>query len=220
MKWISPELEIWCNQNNGKVPNPLGAYQNEKFKFPTIELNNGDAISNFSDLVIYYKDLFHVKESNPLKPLLEASIFFYFSDESKYKFMFDAAFSNNIDLFTYTEALTQGFKKIIDMSKKYYKNEILNVKLCFGYDKNNLKEFKIVILNSKKFGKNFKDFRLGDDLTDLINMQINGLCDFYINAYFEDQGNTGIVNVWNGKPLKFNLCKDEIDGVEFLLKMH
>ncbi|MDB2612618.1 hypothetical protein N9Z00_02515, partial [Flavobacteriaceae bacterium] len=220
IKWISEELELWCKQNKGKVPNPLDAFQNENFRFQTIELKNGSSISNFSDLVIYFKHLFHIKNTNPLKLLIEESIFFNFNDKEKYRFLFDDGFSNNIDLFTYTEALIQAFDKIIETSKKYHDDEILDVKLYFGYDDNNFKEFKIVILNSKIFGKNFSDFRPGEDLTDLINKQINGLCDFYINAFFEDKQSVGIMNVWNGKQKEFKLYDQEIEGVEFILKMY
>jgi hypothetical protein len=106
------------------------------------------------------------------------------------------------------------------MSKNRHRDKRLNVKLYFGYDKNELKEFKIVILNCKIFGKNFCDFRLGDSLTDLIKSQINGLCDLYIKAYFDDKKSVGLVNIWNDKEMDFEECKEEIEGVEFILKMY
>lgn len=220
IKWISSELELWCKQHPEKVPNPLETFQNEKFRFETIALKNGDSISNFSDLVIYFKNLFHIKSTNPLKPLIEESIFFNFNDEDEYKFMYAEDFSEKIDLFTYTEALIQAFNKIIDMSKRYYENEPLIVKLCFDYDKNNLKVFKIIILNSKVFGKNFIDFRSGDDIQNLIKYQINGLCNFYIKAYFDDKRSNGFVNIWDGKPMEYEKIEEEIEGVEFILKMY
>lgn len=220
IKWTSPELETWTNQYPGKVPNPLGNFQNERFRFSTIELKNGESISNFSDLVIHFKHLFHIKNTNPLKSLIENSIFLNFNNQDDYKFSFDECFSNNIDLFTYTEALIQTFNKIIEMSKKYHENEKLDVKLCFDYDENHLKRFKIIILNSKIFGKNFIDFRIGDDIQNLIKHQINGLCDFYIKAYFDDKKCCGFVNIWNGKPMNFEPIEGEIEGVEFILKMH
>jgi hypothetical protein len=220
VKWGSEELELWCAQNIGKVPNPLDAFQTEKFRFQTIELKNGSSLSNFSDLVIYFKHLFHIKNTNPLKLLIEESIFYNFNNNEEYRFLFDEGFSHNIDLFTYTEALIQAFDKIIVVSKEYHGDEILDVKLYFGYDENNLKEFKIVILNSKLFGKNFSDFRPGEKLTPLIDKQINGLCNFYIKAFFEDKKSNGVMNVWNGKQKVFKPCDEEIEGVEFILKMY
>ena len=220
IKWISEELMLWCKENKGKVPSPLDAFQKEKFRFKTIEFKNGTSISNFSDLVIYYKHLFHIKNGNSLKPLIEDSIYLNFSEDEKYSFIFDQSFSNNIDLHTYIEPLIQVFNKIIIMSKKYHHEDILKVKIYFNYDKDEMKEFKIVILNSPTFGKNFIDFRYGDDLKNLINKQINGLSNFYIKGFFEDKKSIGLVNVWNGKEMEFKEETEEIEGVEFILKMH
>lgn len=220
IKWISPELENWCKQNPGKVPNPLEKFQNERFRFTTIELKNGESISNFSDLVIHFKNLFHIKSTNPLKPIIEQSIFFNFREQDDYKFSFAEDFSDKIDLFTYTEALIQAFDRIVVMSKKYYEKETLNVKLCFDYDESNLKLFKIIILNSKIFGKNYVDFRGGDDIKNLIIHQVNGLCNFYVKAYFDDKKSNGLVNIWDGKAMEFEPIEGEIEGVEFILKMY
>lgn len=219
IKWTSPELFQWSTANSGKVPNPSDAFQVEKFRFNTIELNNGNSISNFSELVIYFKNLFHFKNGNTLKSKLEETIFMHFQNE-QFNIRFDNEFSERIELFTYSESLMQAFVKIIN--QKYHKDNfpILDVKLYFNYDADNLKEFKIVILNSKEFGKHFIDFRLGDDFTNLIDKQINGLCDFYIKAYFDDQMSVGMVNIWNGKPMEFIPSNKEIEGVEFILKMY
>jgi|TARA_B110000114_G_scaffold2306_1_gene2247 hypothetical protein len=221
MKWVSDELKTWCKSNLGKVPNPGdGLNQNERFGFQTIELSNGGEIKNYSELVEYFKHLFHIKLENPLKSIIENKIFLDFNNEEEYHFEFDNEFSFTIDLFTYVETLMQAFSKIILMSKNRHRDKRLNVKLYFGYDKNELKEFKIVILNCKIFGKNFCDFRLGDSLTDLIKSQINGLCDLYIKAYFDDKKSVGLVNIWNDKEMDFEECKEEIEGVEFILKMY
>lgn len=219
IKWISPELEHWCKENPGKVPNPLEMFQNERFRFSTIELKNGESISNFSDLVIHFKNLFHIKNTNPLKPLLENSIFAnYNSDE--YDIQFAPDFSDNIDLFTYTETLLQAFIRIINMSKKHHEGEVLKAKLSFKYDEEQLKVLRVIILNSKVFGKNYVDFRGGDDIQNLIKYQINGLCNFYIKAYFNDKEDIGIVNVWDEKPMSFKMIEEDIEGVEFILKMY
>jgi len=61
IKWSSPELLEWANNNPGKVPNPLDEFQREKFGFQTIHLNNGNTLTNFSELVIQFKNLFHFK---------------------------------------------------------------------------------------------------------------------------------------------------------------
>ena len=60
IKWISEELESWCKQNKGKVPNPLDAFQKEKFRFKTIELKNGSAISNFSDFSYFTSSIYFI----------------------------------------------------------------------------------------------------------------------------------------------------------------
>ncbi len=219
MKWTSPELNNWANINIAKVPNPSDAFQNEKFRFNTIDLNNGNSITTFSELVIYFKNLFHFKLGNTFKKLIEGVVFVHFNTD-KFNIVFDDNFSERIELFTYSETLMQAFVKIINLEfhKKNY--PILNVKLFFNYDSDNLKEFKIVILNSQIFGRDFTSFRYGDDFTDLINKQINGLCDLYVKAYFEDKNANGVVNIWNGKTLEFIPINEDIEGVEFILKMY
>lgn len=220
MKWISPELLNWCSNNPGKVPNALETFQNEKFRFETIKLKSGNKISNFSDLVIHFKHLFHIKRGNTLMDLIKISIFLNFNDKSNYTFTFDQDFSNTIDLFTYTDSLIQAFNRIIRMSKSHIQTGILNVNLSFGYDTENNKVFKITILNSKVFGKDFNSFRIGDDIENLIKYQINGLCNFYIKAYFNDKKANGLVNIWNGNEITFQELEEEIDGVVFIMKMY
>lgn len=228
-KWSSPELLQWAHSNPGKVPNPLDEFQREKFGFQSINLNNGRTLTNFSELVIYFKNLFHFKSSNKLKTKIEETIFLNFDDDG-YKFLFDLNFLEDIEIFTYSDSLMQAFVGIIKMSKKQFQNEILNVKLFLNYDEQSLKEFKIVILNSKKFKKHVsalksdnkieKTGRYGDDFTDLINKQLNGLCDFYIHAEFEDMLTIGIINIWNGLDVEFRPSGKEVEGVEFILKMY
>lgn len=219
IKWTSSELKIWANENVSKVPNPSDNFQTEKFRFNTIDLNNGNSISTFSELVIYFKNLFHFKNGNTFKSILEGAKFMHFNND-KFNITFDDNFSETIELFTYSETLIQAFIKIINL--KFHRDEypILNAKLYFNYDTHNIKEFKIVILNSKEFGRDFRSFRYGDDFTDLINKQINGLSDLYIKAYFRDMETNGIVNIWNGKPIDFKPINEEIEGVEFILKMY
>ena len=221
IKWTSQELESWCEQNKGKVPSPgSDRFQNERFRFTTIELKNGDSITSFSELVIYFKNLFHIKEANPLNTIIENEIFLNFNDDQKYSFEFDDNFSTSIELFTYTETLIQAFRSIVKISAKYHLNDILRIKLFFNYDENQKKELKIVIENSDIFGKDTTGFRLGDQFNLLIDKKINGLCDLYIKAKFNDKNTVGILNVWDGKLIKFIESNDEIEGVEFILKMH
>lgn len=221
IKWTSDELKTWCDSNPGKVPNPGDGFnQNIRFSFQTIELKSGDSLSHFTGLVKYFKHLFHIKHDNPLRPFIDDAIFLEFNNEVEYDFEFDNDFSYTIDLFTYVETLMQALIRIIKLSKNHYEEERLNVKLYFGYDEFNQKEFKIVILNSKQFGKNFCDFRLGDSLTSLIKYQVNGLCDLYLKAFFNDKNSVGIVNVWNGHNMEFIESEEAIEGVEFILKMY
>lgn len=230
IKWISPELIQWAIDNPGKFPNPLEEFQREKFGFQSINLNNGNTLTNFSELVIFFKNLFHFKSSNKLKTKIEEIIFLNFNDNNEYKFLFDSNFFEDIEIFTYSDSLMQAFVGVIKMSKKQFPNEKLDVKLFLNYDEQSLKEFKIVILNSIKFKKHVSALmpvdkieqigRYGDDFTDLIKKQLNGLCNFYIQAEFEDQQSIGIVNIWDGLPLEFKKTNKNIEGVEFILKMY
>ena len=48
INWTSEELASWCNQNEGKVPSPgSDRFQNERFRFTTIELKNGSFNNKF-----------------------------------------------------------------------------------------------------------------------------------------------------------------------------
>lgn len=222
IKWISPELLEWTNSNPAKVPSPLEEFQTDKFRFPTIDLKNGETLTNFSDLVIYFKNLFHFKSSNKLKNKIDEIIFLNFNDNS-YDFQFDSDFYEDIEIFTYSDSLMQAIVGIIKMSKQQFENEKLNVKFFLNYNESSLKEFKIVTLNSKKFKKHANALtheRYGDDFSNLINNQLNGLCNFYLQAEFEDKKSVGIINIWDGLPLEFIQSDKEIEGVEFILKMY
>ena len=92
------------------MPSPgSDRFQNERFRFTTIELKNGSLITSFSELVIYFKNLFHIKEANSFCTQLLRMRFFYISDDDqKYVFEFDDNFSTTIELFTYTETPDSG----------------------------------------------------------------------------------------------------------------
>ena len=65
--------------------------------------------------VIYFKNLFHFKNGNTFKSILEGAIFMHFNTD-KFNITFDDEFSETIELFTYSETLIQAFIKIINLS--------------------------------------------------------------------------------------------------------
>ena len=64
--------------------------------------------------------------------------------------------------------------------------------------------------------QNIKEGRFGTKLSDLIQNQINGLCDFYIQADF-DNNQFAQINLWNGEAIEPKPLKSYV-GVEFILK--
>jgi hypothetical protein len=120
-------------------------------RFPFVDdLNNllYDAVSSvrtFSDLVIYFKRLFHIRKDNSLKNLILTE------NEtrgwnSRIKFEIeDSDFPNNIEFFTDVDRLIQAYNIIIELTIEHKKmpDEKDHVKLSLS-EKDNRIEFSIL----------------------------------------------------------------------------
>lgn len=228
INWASAELLEWTKSNPGLVLNPgdkgqkTGSLRRNKgyqLNQRIISIYTGERINYFTELVLHFKNLFHLKQDNSLKTILEhinSSKGKNWNSFVDFKIV-ENDFKENLELFTDVEKLIQAYNKIIsiiiEVSKKKGIRAIVNLsfkeinnEICFG----------IHHMNSV-FGKSKEDTikRIGEEINSLISYQINGLCHLYLLADF---GNniSGKINLWDNKPRSI-LPIDEFNGVQYIL---
>lgn len=230
--WASKDLLEWGNNNPGIIPSPgrniAKKQRNIGYELPSALRSNltGRRILTLNELVLYFKSLFHIRRDNSLQDILK-----YTNEKEGYKnsniniVFSDTAFKNNIELFTDVDKLIQAYKSIIKICKKCHKEgDSISIELAFFEEGNNV-YFCIHDINSI-YGKSLKaaSERIGEAQSVLIEKQINGLCDLYIEADFDCQQYARIA-LWNehshplgGQPNieteKIDICK----GVKYILK--
>lgn len=230
--WASKELLEWGNNNLGIIPSPgrniAKKQRNNGYELPSALRSNltGRRILTLSELVLYFKSLFHIRRDNSLQEILA-----YTNEKEGYSsrniniVFSDTAFKNNIELLTDVDKLIQTYKRIIKICKNSHKEgDPVNIQLSFFEEKDSIC-FCIHDKNSV-YGKSLKAAteRIGKDQSELIEKLINGLCDLYIEADFDNQEFAKIA-LWNehsnplgGKP---NIEIEKIDncqGVKYILK--
>ena len=137
----------------------------------------------------------------------------------------DEKFKNNIELFTNVEKLVQAYKRIIEICRSCHKDdEILNIELSFFEDENYI-YLCIHDINSI-YGKSLDAAtkRIGEQHKKLIKNQINGLCDLFIEADFDNQESARIA-LWNensgpqSEDLNIEVSRMEhCQGVKYILR--
>ena len=222
ISWASPDLMNWALNNPGKVPNPDESLENQlgfELIRPFNSILKGERINSFSKLVYFFKYLFHIRSDNSLRKFIELN-----NVKKKWKDKFEFEINNdefydNLELFTDVDKLIQAYNKILKIILEVQVSNNLtkpNIKLSFKND-NTDTLFSIHHKNSvymKTIDNTLE--RIGSLQTNLIENQINGLCDLYIKADF---GNNHFaeVNLWNGKPRVATKLSNFI-GVEYILK--
>ncbi|MEN9548971.1 MAG: hypothetical protein RIR12_1562 [Bacteroidota bacterium] len=221
INWQSAELLEWYNNNIGFVPNPDSGLvienNNLGFNFTPFRSKIFDTtIGSFSQLVIHFKNLFHIRADNSLKKLIENV-----NAKNDWNERIECStinLRNNVEFFTDVNKLLQAYKKIItiilDISETHNlgKPEIdLSIK-----EDENVTLFSIHHKNStyKKTIKNTVE-RIGQKHTELIEKLINGVCDLYIQADFENN-EFARINIWDGEERKANTI-NKFCGVEYQL---
>lgn len=213
MNWANEELLAWSDAHPDCVPHPNGTLKNKqkvffKLRNPFISKLNGKKIRDFSDLVIHFKYLFHIRSDNSLRNLLE-----YRNEkwEAKIDFQFDKEFYENIELFTDVDKLLQIYDEILKNiteiipkdNKKYRLKEGEKHKIVLSfYEKGEEVYFEILHIHPHypfylKTSNNAIE-RIGDFQTSLIN-KINGIANLYIEADFKEEGKSYQINLWEGK---------------------
>ena len=176
---------------------------------------------------MYYKSLFHIKRDDNLRDkILYVYNNGYQTSEQKSlpwneKVQLTHNFDNSIELFTSVDKLLQAFVAImkicIDVQKQYSK-ELPQIEVGFYREEKTCRVcFYVHHLNSE-YRKSIDDTikRIGEQQTNLIKNQINGLCDLYIQADFGND-HYAEINLWDGKPREAKNIK-KIQGVKYILK--
>ena len=218
--WSNKNLEDWANKNHNIVPNPedslIEAMGNEGYPLekPFISKLTNKNIRKFSELVLFFKSLWHIKEDNSLQNILEKRNTDYkYKEWANIKFI---NFSQTLNLFTDVDKLFQAYSKIIDLIKENSNLNHQEIEISY-YEEGPKKVLSIHQLNTiwKKSISDTIERPFGNSMLPLIEKQINGLCDLLIQAKFEDNQNYE-VNLWDGKKRKAESIPF-FDGVKYLL---
>lgn len=220
VSWGSEKLKEWCLNNPTLVPNPglnlRRIIRYDGFEFDSfLSKNTNKRIVSFSDLVIHFKHLFHIRNDNSLKQIIESK---NTTENYTENIEFKINIPENIEFFSDVDKIIQAYGKIIEMILEFVNNNnkekpIIHLSL---YEENKEIIFSIHHTNSI-FGKTISNCinRVGEKEKNLISNQINGICKMKLKADF-GEGNFAEINLWNGQPRKSNEL-DVFEGVEFQL---
>lgn len=222
--WGCDELISWAEQNPGMIPNPgkniAKKQRNGGFHLATAFLSGttGERIMSFPQLVIFFKSQFHIRSDNSLKKILshvnqrwnDTDVIFSFSNER---------FNDNLDLLTDVDKLIQSYIKIINLCIECKsEEEPIQVELSFYDEQDGGHTFFEIHHQNSRYKKTLKNAmeRIGESQARLIENQINGLCDLYLEAVFSD-GVSARINLWDSSP--FNTTPiDNVIGVKYILR--
>lgn len=207
--WSHSEIAKWSNSHNIPPNSATEIFKNKKINAATCEgfTSNlfGKRVQTFRELVLHFKSLFHIRFDNSLQSIInKLNIKYEESGIIEFDWV-NANFANNIELFTDVDKLIQAYSKIIDLIiTQHLNNSIPRVKLSFFQKGSNI-YFSIHHLNNT-YNKSIQDTierGIGQTYSNLISKQINGLCNLYLRADFEQDG-IAKINLWNGDERKVN----------------
>lgn len=232
INWNSQELQSWVNENQHIPPNLDSSlfqdYNNIGFEFSEFRPKNYFLleeydIKTFGKLTQYFKYLFHIRAENSILKICkkinqkrnwETEIDFDYTD-----------INENLELFTNVEKLIETYEKLIylilDVEDKH---KLDKPKVTIGFSNstnNNIIYFSIHHKNST-YKHTIQDAieRPGQVYKNLITNQINGLCEFQIEADFGNNEfaklNIWNYKVWKDKKMSFETT-EEVKGVKYIL---
>lgn len=219
--WGSDNIRRWALENPGKVPNPGPNVQFEQ-RYEACPLSmkyasplTGDPIIGFDELVLCFKSLFHIKKDNNLEDILsfvEKKIMKRYNDV---KFV-RTDFHTELELFTNVQALQRAYEKIVNICMECGRGK--QIETTFFENNNGNKCITITDVGSV-FGKSVSDIvnRPGDRILDMINGQINGMCDLYLISDFPD-GQSYEINLWDKTKKRIPIKIERVNGVKYLLE--
>jgi hypothetical protein len=223
--WCSEELVNWSQKNIDLAPHPGGKYikamKNKGFKLSKSIRSDFSTskIVYFSDLVLNFKNLFHIKADNSLRNIIQFINNKHYQKKIDFEFVPDHFFES-VQLFTNVSKLIETYQTIIDNIIAMSGRNVLVPKISLYFEENLDKTVDFIIhdMNIGHYRTSLNDTtnRIGETHTSLIKSNINGLCELYIRAKFEC-GQSYEVNLWNDKEKK-SIQIDNIEGVQYVLK--
>jgi hypothetical protein len=225
INWSSKNLIDWTKQNPTRPPNlslsRLGDFEIEAFDVEQIDSPiTGESIQNFTQLVLHFKNLFHLKSGDQslLSIISRVNSIKKWNESVDFEISADT-FSDNLEHFTDVDKLIQAYnilmKLIIEQHSRNIEKPI--VRLSF-LEVEECVRLSIHHINTKynKSITNVINRGNGQTYNSLIKNQINGLCNLYLNADF---GNSGYakINLWNGEK-RAKQPLSSFKGVEHILE--
>ena len=224
MNWSSSDLYDWSEKNTNYPPNLNQDFASSK-EIDILPINpqidspiSYESIQNFTQLVLHFKNLFHLKSGEQSwRSIIDR---FNRSEKLTEKIDFNISpdlFQENLEHFTDVDKLLQAYKKIIKLIIKQHKgSDHPKVELRF-YEKESIIIFSIHHINTT-YNKSLSSTLSrpkGDMYNDLIDKQINQLCNLYLRADF-GSGEYALINLWDGNELS-HIELNEFKGVEHQL---
>jgi hypothetical protein len=231
INWSCTELLNWSREKPGVPPNIDEGLMEQiektgfEFNYP-FHLRNGNLMRSMSDLVLYFKRLFHLRSDNSLKNIIKNTNEVKGWDQKIDFRIDDSNFPNNVEIFTDVDALLQAYGRIIQLILEQTSIQKIKpiVRLSLT-EKDNSIEFSILHRHSA-YGKTIKNTteRLGTKYKGLIAHQINGLCNFYVQADFEGKESYRIgiwdqPDLWISKKPQALRLTNSIGGVEHIFEI-
>ncbi len=220
--WNYINIRSWAKDNPGIIPNPgkniARKQKNNGYTLPKafIAKHSGNRVYRFGDLVLFFKSLFHIRRDNSLRSIIEhvtknrQDIELNFSEDN---------FFDNIELLTDVDKLIQAFLRIVKICAENHSNS--EVKLMLDVSFYNKEGYTFFVIHHKNsvYGKSLKNVmeRIGEEQSNLIESQINGLCDLFIEADF-GQGEYARVNLWDEATEMRDTRIEKMNGVKYLLR--
>jgi hypothetical protein len=222
--WSSKELFDWSILNLKIPPNSNSEFlRSQKIKSFKIDPQvkspvTEKVIQNFTQLVLHFKNLFHVKSgAQSLK-----EIFSRVNTEKNWNAFADfdidnEEFSEKLEHFVDLEKLIQAYNKVIELIIEQNKGDS-HPKIKLKYFQLNEKVYFCIHHINGIYNKTIENTieRIGQTYTSLIKYQINGLCNFYLKAQFEN-GENAEINLWDSldrRPLQI----PKFQGVEHIFE--
>ena len=226
INWACDEIKKWAEANPHIIPNPgrniAKKQKNSGFKLQSAFKSKitGKRIKSFSDLVLFFKSQFHIRQDNSLRSLLEQVNQKYDSKLVDISFS-QERFNDTVELLTDIDKLIQAYKAIINMCvESKQSDDPVKIELSFYDDvETNHTYFCIHHLNSvyQKTQKNIVE-RIGETQANLISNQIKGLSDLFVEAVFVDNS-CGRFNLWDSEPnLEIQPIEEKIKGVKYIMR--